>query len=323
LILIAAIVLSTIPEVYRRLVIWLSPRLAGRGKNTIHAASFAIMVPLALGIAIIPMTLAILVLPKAEKWHWVVASLSFGLILFWAIPRACRLLAYWFGQKTPSQSILAIHAMTTAVMIPVACAIAMLAITFLGTVAFGIASLTTLLTEAHGNRPPLLPIDEDASSRAASEPIGNLTSDNLTQLKKNRRAPEQDIQVDAPALPILNSEEGSSLQVDYEAAQAKGLEKGFRIASEQIRPQLPIKVSSDTTLISVVSVGTEMIYMNELNFAFPQDNIDLAKILLQEKNQKNVCSDESMKMAISSGARYTYVYSDVNGDIVRITISIC
>jgi hypothetical protein len=110
---------------------------------------------------------------------------------------------------------------------------------------------------------------------------------------------------------------GRTAVQEYQQGKAAGaVEEAQAAAAKQLRKQLPMKVDKITTLESVASAGSLLIYNHTIDLI--GSGIDRATFISMMKNnlKTNVCGQKSMAEAIKHGGRYMYSYMGADGIVI-------
>lgn len=93
--------------------------------------------------------------------------------------------------------------------------------------------------------------------------------------------------------------------------------------AELVNAGLPQQLDAATTLVSVESKGTNLVYNNRVEVD-ARDVTDADRATVAEGVRGYVCTQADMTQMISFGASYTYVWIDRSGKpIHRMTVASC
>ena len=107
---------------------------------------------------------------------------------------------------------------------------------------------------------------------------------------------------------------GRTAVQEYQKGKGESVVAGAqKIAAEELRAQLPMRVNELTILQSVVSIGTLLMYNYTVDAN--RSEIDLKEFMstMRSNIKTNVCSHKSMVEAIKYGGRYKYSYVGSDG----------
>lgn len=110
---------------------------------------------------------------------------------------------------------------------------------------------------------------------------------------------------------------GKTAVQEYQQGKAAGvLEEVQAAVAKQLRKQLPMKMDKITTLQSVVSSGSLLIYNYTINLR--ESGIDHTTFISRMKDnlKTNVCEQKEMAETIKYGGRYMYSYMGVDGIVI-------
>ena len=89
-----------------------------------------------------------------------------------------------------------------------------------------------------------------------------------------------------------------------------------RYAAEQINAQTPMRVDEMTTLVSVATVGTTVIYNQRVD-ADARDITPAMKASIEQAVRARACASEDMRNTISYGGVYAYNWVDRSGAFIH------
>ena len=101
------------------------------------------------------------------------------------------------------------------------------------------------------------------------------------------------------------------------------IECANRYAAQQINAQTPMRVDDITTLESVTTSGTTVIYNQRANVDV-RDITAPIRAQMDQTVRRNVCASEQMRNTISYGGGYRYIWVDRAGAFIhRVDITRC
>ena len=122
----------------------------------------------------------------------------------------------------------------------------------------------------------------------------------------------------------IGREVGKSTVESYELGRQEGaLEAGIQKAAAKIRPQLPVRVDEDTTMIGVVAAGKNIIYQMSVSTDIPEARIHEAQAEMQRTVALNVCQNEKTKALVEAGATMSYAYTLPSGRTFETDVNHC
>ena len=107
--------------------------------------------------------------------------------------------------------------------------------------------------------------------------------------------------------------------LDLNEWQVAGIQK----AAAKIRPQLPVRVDEDTTMIGVVAAGKNIIYQMSVSTDIPEARIHEAQAEMQRTVALNVCQNEKTKALVEAGATMSYAYTLPSGRTFETDVNHC
>jgi hypothetical protein len=116
---------------------------------------------------------------------------------------------------------------------------------------------------------------------------------------------------------VIGKYVGKTVVQEYQQGKNAGLvNEAQAVAAKQIRKQLPMKIDEITTLQSVASMNSLLIYNYSIDLK--KSEIDSTVFLPRmKKNLKsNVCGQKAMAKVIKYGGRYMYSYVGVDGILI-------
>lgn len=109
---------------------------------------------------------------------------------------------------------------------------------------------------------------------------------------------------------------GRSAVNRFSEGRSRGaIETAQAAAATELRSQLPIRVDDSTTLESVMSAGTTLVYQYRVDFS--ETDVDTTWHQNMKKMlARNVCNQSDMRYTLDNGARYQYIYFGNDGIMI-------